>query len=90
MQLFDARVTSPVKRWADLTAKVNRGGESILRDELLSWAYTSKDIQEIVGGDLLLYDFGLALFRKQTEQTLGTSWLELDSQPAPQSVPAQG
>lgn len=83
MRLFDARVKSPVARWTDLAFKVNPGTQSAKRQELLEWAYRSREVRQIVEGDLLLYEHGRTLFEKQTAESLGTTWLEFP--PRPQS-----
>lgn len=73
MRLFNAKVKSPVRDW-DATVAVNPGTQSAAREELLSWAYTDPELHRTLAADLLLYNYGLALFRQQTRVTLGVQW----------------
>lgn len=73
MRLFDATVSSPVQEW-DSEEAVNPGPTSAERETLLRWAYSSPEIRQAVGGDLLLYDLALSIFKRQTEVALGTVW----------------
>lgn len=75
MQLFNARVRSPVPDWNQFRL-VNSGKSSGLREEVLQWAYMSVDIHRAVEADILLYSYALAIFRQQTAQSLGTDWSE--------------
>lgn len=76
MELFDKKIKCPVKRWRDIDHVVNAGTESTKRQELLRWAYKSEKIRSIVEGDLLLYEHGLSIFKRQTADALGTVWDE--------------
>lgn len=73
MRLFNAKVTSPVRDW-DANLAVNAGPESAVREELLDWARTNVRLRAILAADLMLYDYGVALFRQQTSVTLGVEW----------------
>ncbi|CAM9839575.1 unnamed protein product [Scytosiphon promiscuus] len=75
MQLFNARVRSPVPDWNQFRL-ANSGKTSGLRDEVLQWAHMSADIHQAIGADILLYTYALAIFRQQTAQSLGTDWSE--------------
>ncbi|CAM9761772.1 unnamed protein product [Ectocarpus fasciculatus] len=79
MQLFNARVRSPVREW-NTTLHSNAGVPSGLRYEVLQWAHNSPGIHRLVGTDMLLYSFALSVFKRQTTETLGTHWLEGESQ----------
>lgn len=74
MALFDARVTSPVRRWQDIVYTVNAGTQSQRRQGLLRWAHQSEKILSIVKGDLVLYQHGLSIFEQQTAEALGAVW----------------
>lgn len=74
MQLFDAVVESPVRKW-DAALLRNPGQTSPKRDEVLQWAHQSAEIRKIIAGDLVLYDIALDIFKRQTNQVLGTIWL---------------
>lgn len=73
MRLFDAKVSSPVRDW-DASMAVNAGPTSAAREELLGWARTSVELQSTLAADLLLYSYGVALFREQTRIALGVQW----------------
>lgn len=73
MQLFDATVSSPVQEW-DSGEAVNNGPQTGEREMLLRWAHSSPEIRQAVGGDLLLYDLALSIFKRQTAAALGTVW----------------
>eukprot|EP00752_Nemacystus_decipiens_P003296 g3050.t1 len=73
MQLFDARVRSPVRDWQNIK-KSNPGRLSGLRDEVYQWAQLNPDIHRIMATDMLLYDYALSVFKLQTVTTLGTVW----------------
>lgn len=73
MELFDAVISSPVQQWGSGEA-VNPGPQSGQREMLLRWAHSSPEIRQAVGGDLLLYDLALSIFKRQTAEALGTVW----------------
>lgn len=73
MQLFDAKVRSPVREWS-AAEHANQGHMSPEREELLEWAHNSTEIRRVIAGDLLLYDLSLSIFRRQTKEALGTVW----------------
>lgn len=73
MQLFDARVRSPVRDWQNIQ-KSNPGQLSGLRDEVYQWAHMSPEIHRIMATDMLLYDYAMSVFKLQTAATLGTVW----------------
>ncbi|CAN0296788.1 unnamed protein product [Ectocarpus sp. 6 AP-2014] len=75
MQLFNARVRSPVREW-NTTLHSNTGVVSGLRYEVLQWAHDSPAIHRLIGADMLLYSFALSVFKHQTTEALGTKWLE--------------
>lgn len=79
MQLFNARVKSPVRDW-NMTVLINAGAHSGIRDEVLQWAHDSPAIHRVVATDMLLYSFALSIFRHQTTVALGTNWREGGSQ----------
>ncbi|CAM9540281.1 unnamed protein product, partial [Hapterophycus canaliculatus] len=70
MRLFDATVSSPVQEW-DSGEAVNPGPRSREREMLLRWAHSSPEIRQAVGGDLMLYDLALSIFKRQTTAALG-------------------
>ncbi|CAN0222420.1 unnamed protein product [Ectocarpus sp. 12 AP-2014] len=76
MQLFNARVRSPVREW-NMFKQRNPGVMSGLRDEVLQWAHESPAIHRVIRTDMLLYSFGLSIFKQQTTASLGTNWLEM-------------
>lgn len=73
MELFDARVVSPVRRW-ETNLAVNPGNQSEARNEVLAWARTSPEVHSVLAADLLLYDFALAVFKQQTAISLQVEW----------------
>lgn len=73
MDLFNARVKSPVREWREQEL-YNAGATSEVREQLLAWAQHSPEIQTALAADLLLYDFSLSLFKQQTTESLGTVW----------------
>lgn len=73
MQLFDAVVESPVRKW-DAELLRNPGQTSSKRDEVLQWAYQSPEIRLALAGDLVLYDIALDIFKGQTNRVLGSVW----------------
>lgn len=73
MQLFDAKVRSPVRDWQNIH-KSNPGKLSGLRDHVYQWAHMSPQIHRIMATDMLLYDYALSVFKLQTAATLGTVW----------------
>ncbi|CAN0088367.1 unnamed protein product [Scytosiphon promiscuus] len=73
MQLFDARVKSPVRSWQQIQMS-NQGQLSGLRDEVLQWAHTSPEIHRVMATDLLLYEYAFSTFKLQTTASLGTVW----------------
>lgn len=73
MKLFDAVIQSPVKWW-DPKMMHNPGHLSPARDEVLRWAHTSSEIRAILSADLMLYEFALGVFKRQTSHHLGTVW----------------
>ncbi|CAB1109951.1 unnamed protein product [Ectocarpus sp. CCAP 1310/34] len=75
MQLFNARVRSPVRDW-NVSTHVNPGGGSGIRDEVLQWAHQSPAIHDALRTDMLLYSFALSIFKQQATDALGTDWLE--------------
>ena len=74
MSLFDAKVQSPVRRWADMTLRVNKGVQSSRRQWVHQWALNSTEVRSIVQGDLVLYEHALSLFHSQTAEAIGTTW----------------
>lgn len=73
MQLFDARVKSPVRDWQNIQ-KSNPGQLSGIRDEVYQWAHLSPEIHRAMSTDMLLYDYAVSVFKLQTKATLGTQW----------------
>lgn len=73
MRLFNARVRSPVRDW-NAEMVVNAGTRSKVREELLAWAHTNVELHTVLAADMLLYDYGLALFRQQTKDALDAEW----------------
>lgn len=73
MQLFDATVTSPVSQW-DAGKVANIGLRSPEREALLDWAHTSSELFALLAPDLLLYEFALSVFQRQTRDILGKVW----------------
>lgn len=75
MQLFDAKVRSPVSDWQIIQIS-NSGKKSELRDAVHKWAHMSPEIHSILATDMLLYDYAFSVFKIQTAETLGTVWPE--------------
>lgn len=73
MNLFDATVTSSVRNW-DATMSLNHGDVSPDRASVLEWAYLSPEINVAVAPDILLYDYAMLEFKRQTSEALGTVW----------------
>lgn len=76
MQLFNARVRSPVRDW-NFFKQANPGKMSGLRDEVYQWAHTSSEVHRALGTDMLLYSYSLAIFKQQTATALGTDWQDM-------------
>lgn len=76
MELFDARVRSPVRHWSKFKQQDNPGTMSGLREDVHRWARTNSDIHRAVGADILLYAYAVSVFKQQTMDTLGTIWEE--------------
>ncbi|CAB1096178.1 unnamed protein product [Ectocarpus sp. CCAP 1310/34] len=76
MQLFNARVRSPVREW-NSTLHSNAGLQSGVRHEVLQWAHNSPAVHRLVAADMLLYTFALSVFKHQTTEALGTNWVEM-------------
>lgn len=73
MELFDARVRSPVQQW-DANVANNSGEKSPGRTTLTQWAHNSPDVHHLLSADIDIYNFSTALFKKQTSTSLGTVW----------------
>lgn len=73
MQLFDAKVKSPVEKW-DASITHNPGVRNEAREELLVWASSSPELHSLLSADLHIYQFAIAIFKSQTRATLGTVW----------------
>lgn len=73
MRLFNAKVKSPVRKW-NSKVTVNPGRQSAAREALLEWAHTNVELHTALAADMLLYDYGVALFRKQTKAALQVDW----------------
>lgn len=69
MDLFNARVKGPVRDWRE-QKQTNAGVNSEVRDKISAWAHRSPEIHKTMATDLLLYDFALAMFKKQTAESL--------------------
>eukprot|EP00752_Nemacystus_decipiens_P004779 g4350.t1 len=82
MELFNARIRSPVRDWkvtpvhlAHLGVhRANTGVYSELRQQIRRWARTSPDIHAVLAPDLILYNFAVEIFKQQTAESLGTQW----------------
>lgn len=74
MQLFNAKVKSPVTDWQTIRL-ANAGQMSGPRDEVARWAHGSPDIHEALATDMLIYDYAVGLFKLQTKAALGTAWV---------------
>lgn len=70
MQLFDAKVKSPVRSWK-ANRHTNEGHMSSLRDQVHKWAHANPEIHTIVATDMLLYGYASSLFWIQANETLG-------------------
>lgn len=73
MRLFNAKVKSPVRKW-NSSMTVNPGRQSAARAELLEWAHANAELHTALAADMLLYNYGVALFRKQTKAALHMEW----------------
>lgn len=73
MELFDATIKSPVRKWNHHETH-NPGTESPEREALLKWAHVDPELRSILAADLLLYSFGVLIFKHQTSAILGTVW----------------
>lgn len=73
MQLFDARVKSPVEKW-DANLATNPGEQSPAREELTRWAHDSPEVHSLLSADIHIYRFSTAIFKKQTAMSLGVVW----------------
>lgn len=73
MDLFNATVKSSVRSW-DATVFLNGGVVPGERAELLEWAYLSPEINVALAADMMLYDYAVILFRRQTSAVLGKKW----------------
>lgn len=73
MQLFNAKVTSPVHDWLSAPAS-NKATLSDERQALLDWAHASPQLHAALAADLHLYEEAVAVFRHQTAEALGTKW----------------
>lgn len=73
MDLFEATITSPVRQW-DHRVYYNPGSQSPEREALLDWARGDPELYDILSADLLLYGFGVQVFKHQTSEALGTVW----------------
>ena len=73
MQLFDARVKSPVARW-DVDMMANPGVQVPSRMKLTEWAHNSPELHDLLSADLLIYGFAVEVFKRQTAESLGTAW----------------
>lgn len=73
MELFDAKVKSPVRDWKVIT-KSNPGQQSDLRNDIYRWAHMSPEIHRVMATDILLYNYAVSVFKLQTTFTLGTIW----------------
>lgn len=74
MQLFDARVKSPVEQWDANVA--NPGEQGAVREELTRWAHNSPEIHSLLSADIHIYSFATAIFKRQTAVSLGVVWDE--------------
>ena len=79
MELFDAVIVSPVREWNQLVA-YNQGPQSLERQTLLKWALLDPEIHSVLSADLLLYNYGVFVFKHQTTQALGTTWRDDSAQ----------
>lgn len=73
MQLFNAKVKSPVRQWnASVTS--NQATQSPERQALLDWAYESSELSTRLAADLMFYEYAVDMFRQQTSETLNVRW----------------
>lgn len=75
MQLFNAKVKSPVENW-DANIAHNPGEQSGVREKLTQWAHISPELHNLLSADIHIYRFATALFKTQTATSLGTVWQE--------------
>lgn len=73
MQLFDARVRSPVEKW-DANLATNPGVQSPAREALTQWAHDSPDVHGLLSADIHMYRFATEIFKRQTAASLGVVW----------------
>lgn len=73
MQLFNATVKSSVRNW-DAGMWLNHGVHDFGRVSLLQWAYLSPELNAVLAADILLYDFAVEVFKRQTHEALGKEW----------------
>lgn len=73
MELFDARVKSPVERW-DANLATNPGEQSPARAELTEWAHSSPEVHNLLSADIHIYGFAMQVFKRQTAVSLGVVW----------------
>lgn len=73
MELFEAKVTSPVRHWNSSLAS-NKAVLSDERQALLDWAHASPQLSTALAADIFLYEQAVAVFRQQTSETLNTKW----------------
>ncbi|CAN0135821.1 unnamed protein product [Scytosiphon promiscuus] len=73
MQLFDARVKSPVEHW-DADVSKNPGEQSMEREALKQWAHNSPEVHNLLSADMHIYSYAMSLFKEQTSSSLGTVW----------------
>lgn len=73
MELFDAKVKSPVRQWSTDYAK-NQAIVSPERQALLDWVNETEEFKTILAADLLLYEHAVDIFRRQTSAALNTRW----------------
>ena len=73
MELYNAKVKSPVQHW-NASVAANQADHSLERQALLAWAYESQELHTLLAADLLFYEFAVAIFRRQTSATLNIHW----------------
>ncbi|CAM9181376.1 unnamed protein product [Scytosiphon promiscuus] len=82
MELFNARIKSPVKDWKATPEhlrhlgvhKANVGISSEVRTQVSQWAHMSPALHATVATDMLLYQYAVSVFMQQTQESLGTQW----------------
>lgn len=79
MKLFDATIMSPVQSW-DFRVAYNRGFLSDERRTLTRWALLEPEIHQLLAADILLYNYGVFVFKDQTSKALGVVWRTADDQ----------